>query len=205
MRLCDRAEVSRMIDSGHLVIDSTSAAVAFLDEHRIALHIAQLYEVDGDVDLSAQDPPPGRWLGIESAKLTPGGFYLGITRERLALGPGTAASLHTRSRYARLGLEMLGSSNFVVPGFGTAGPAPLVFEVSVQRPTYGLSPDAAYCFALIYEVSMPRREPNTSDYNDRFPINRLAGLNRREVADGCKAVYRHLGDRRVSRQGACRC
>jgi deoxycytidine triphosphate deaminase len=173
MHLCDRSDVLKLIHSGQMTVDNQLNDVKFLDEHRLALHLTRLYEVQGSVDLSAADPPYGRHMEVETAELVPGGFYLGITRERLSFGQDIAASLHTRSRYARLGLEVLCSSNFVVPGFGATGPAPLVFEITVRRRTFGLNSDASYCFALIYQISSPRRQPNVADYNTRFPIPQL--------------------------------
>jgi hypothetical protein len=180
-----------LIASNELALETPGAPARFLDEHRLALHLDHLYHVEGEVDLSTDDPPAGRWIPLADAELVPGEFYLGVTSERIALGSGVAASLHTRSRYARLGLEVLCSSNFVVPGFGSARPAPLVFEITVRRCTTGLSSATPYCFALIYRIPSPRQEPNTADYNARFPIMHLADRVR-GAHHGRAALHRHM-------------
>jgi len=63
----------------------------------------------------------------------PGETVLGITRERLRLGPGLCGWLEGRSRFARLGLMVHISAPFMGPGIDSQqvlemsnfGPAPL--------------------------------------------------------------------------------
>jgi hypothetical protein len=191
VQLCDRADVLKLIASSELTLDGIGSEVRFLDEHRIGLHIDHLFQVEGEVDLSTTAPPDGRWIPLESTELTPDGFYLGVTKERVGLGRSVVGSLHTRSRYARLGFEVLCSSNFIVPGFGMTGPAPLVFEITVRRRTVGLNSDTAYCFALIYRISSPLREPNTSDYNARFPIIHMDHRGQ-GARNGCATLHWYL-------------
>ena len=62
--------------------------------------------------------------------IMPGETVLGITRERVRLGPGLCGWLEGRSRFARLGLMVHISAPFMGPGIDTAGagnehPAPL--------------------------------------------------------------------------------
>lgn len=171
MRLCDRVEIARLVESGEIAIAADDGeGPTFLDEHRLGLHLDGLFRLDGEVDLAQSQSASVVPLQVDNAHLEPGSFYLGVSRERFRLGRGFAASLHTRSRYARLGLEVLGSSNFVVPGFGTTGPAPLVFEISVRRLTKGLDAMTAYCFLLLYHLDWPRETPNLGDYRNRFPL-----------------------------------
>jgi dCTP deaminase len=51
----------------------------------------------------------------EKIILKPGDFILGITNEKITLPPNIAAFLSGRSRFARLGLQVHSSSNFVQP------------------------------------------------------------------------------------------
>ncbi|MFI0713752.1 dCTP deaminase domain-containing protein [Streptomyces inhibens] len=176
MHLCNKREIDELMAAGSLEIHP---AGHFLDEHRVALHLHELYEVVGDVDLRAPHGTAVERIALPDARLSPESFYLGVTRERLSLGLGLAASLHTRSRYARLGLETLQSSNFVVPGFGNAKPAPIVFEITVRRPTRGLDSEEVYCFLNVYRIAFPRTAPNTKDYTSRFPM-----LRRHRVGGG---------------------
>ena len=72
--------------------------------------------------------PPG-----EHILIMPGETVLGITRERLRLGPGLCGWLEGRSRFARLGLMVHISAPFMGPGIDSQqvlemsnfGPAPL--------------------------------------------------------------------------------
>lgn len=72
--------------------------------------------------------PPG-----ESILIMPGETVLGITRERIRLGPGLCGWLEGRSRFARLGLMVHISAPFMGPGIDSQqvlemsnfGPAPL--------------------------------------------------------------------------------
>jgi dCTP deaminase len=65
--------------------------------------------------------------------IMPGETVLGITRERLRLGPGLCGWLEGRSRFARLGLMVHISAPFMGPGINSQqvlemsnfGPAPL--------------------------------------------------------------------------------
>jgi dCTP deaminase len=68
--------------------------------------------------------------------IMPGETILGITRERLRLGPGLCGWLEGRSRFARLGLMVHISAPFMGPGIDSQqvlemsnfGPAPLSVE-----------------------------------------------------------------------------
>jgi hypothetical protein len=172
VRLCDREDVHQLVCSGKAtIVSGQNLDRLFLDDHRIGLHIEHLYEVTGAVNLHSPEPPTIVSCPLGEGVLLPGAFYLGTTQERISLTGGLAASLHTRSRYARLGLEFLGSSNFIVPGFGTAGAAPIVFEITVRRQTSGMRSDASYCFLLLYDLTASRLTRNLRDYNARFPIN----------------------------------
>jgi hypothetical protein len=126
---------------------------------------------------------PATRLDIETSTLRPGRFYLATTRERVRLGPNYFGSVHTRSKYARVGFETLTSSNFLVPGFGSTGPAPIVLEITTRLPTSGLSRDHVYCFMLIYRGSDFRTE-NTRDYLNRYPVNHISADLKEETDDG---------------------
>jgi dCTP deaminase len=68
--------------------------------------------------------------------IMPGETVLGITRERLRLGPGLCGWLEGRSRFARLGLMVHISAPFMGPGIDSQqvlemsnfGPAPLAVQ-----------------------------------------------------------------------------
>jgi dCTP deaminase len=68
--------------------------------------------------------------------IMPGETVLGITQERLSLGPGLCGWLEGRSRFARLGLMVHISAPFMGPGIDSQqvlemsnfGPAPLAIS-----------------------------------------------------------------------------
>jgi deoxycytidine triphosphate deaminase len=171
VRLCSRDEIRTLISTGRLVVRTPgNDDLVFLDEHRVGLHIDRMYEVSGKVDLRHPEDAELREVPMGAEDLAPNTLYLGVTRESFLLQGELVATLHTRSTYARLGLELLGSSNVVVPGFGSTTAAPLIFEISVKQPTTGFRAEQAYCFMLIYELHAPRVSENRSPYWRRFPL-----------------------------------
>ncbi|HIH37855.1 dCTP deaminase [Candidatus Woesearchaeota archaeon] len=72
--------------------------------------------------------------------LLPGGFLLGITRERISLPPNICGTLTGRSRFARLGFAIHITASFIQPGIDNqqvlemtnTGPAPLVLKAGTR-------------------------------------------------------------------------
>ena len=171
MRLCHRDELLWLLSEGKLDIEvDDGSEPVFLDEHRLGLRIGTIYRLSGEVNLQSSHRTDVELVDFAHEPLLPGTRYLGLSRERIGLGGGYVSTIHTRSRYARLGLEMLGSSNFVVPGFGTTKSTPIVFEISTALATRGFSFEDCYAFLLVYEVDAPRRIPNFKQYFRRFPV-----------------------------------
>jgi hypothetical protein len=171
MRLCHRDELLWLMSEGKLDIGlDDGAEPVFLDEHRLGLRIGRVYRLSGEVDLQSRRRPCAELVDLGYEPLLPGTHYLGVSRERISLGGGYVSTIHTRSRYARLGLELLGSSNFIVPGFGTTRSTPIVFEISAALTTRGFSRDDCYAFLLVYKVDAPRQTRNFNQYFRRFPI-----------------------------------
>ena len=99
---------------------------------RVFRKVHQVIEVRENTDYrqltEKMEVPPGQHILI-----MPGETILGITKERLRLGPGLCGWLEGRSRYARLGLMVHISAPFMGPGIDSQqvlemsnfGPAPL--------------------------------------------------------------------------------
>lgn len=91
--------------------------------------------------------------------IMPGETVLGITRERLRLGPGLCGWLEGRSRFARLGLMVHISAPFMGPGIDSQqvlemsnfGPAPLA-----------VSPGTAVCQFVFQKLE------GSESYSGRF-------------------------------------
>lgn len=80
--------------------------------------------------------------------------------------------INTRSKYARLGLELARSSTFVIPGFGAERPSPIVFEITVPHSIQGLRAREAYGFLLLFEADFEIATESAA-YINRFPLNLL--------------------------------
>jgi dCTP deaminase len=99
---------------------------------RVFRKVHQVIEVRENTDYrqltEKMEVPAGQHILI-----MPGETILGITKERLRLGPGLCGWLEGRSRYARLGLMVHISAPFMGPGIDSQqvlemsnfGPAPL--------------------------------------------------------------------------------
>jgi deoxycytidine triphosphate deaminase len=68
-------------------------------------------------------------LNTETDALEKFNFYLGITHEKFSLPENIFGIIHSRSIFARVGLDCVQSSFFVTPGFGRDKPLPLVLEL----------------------------------------------------------------------------
>ncbi|HEY2070160.1 MAG TPA: hypothetical protein VGG48_11450 [Rhizomicrobium sp.] len=78
--------------------------------------------------------------------------------------------MNTRSKYARLGLEMMQSSWFAAPSFGADEPTPIVFEMQAHRRIEGFSEDEPYAFVMLFALEKPLRLDGRA-YNTRFPFH----------------------------------
>lgn len=90
--------------------------------------------------------------GIESD-----GVFLARTRERISLSERIFGMLHTRSRWARLGLDCLGSSHYVAPGFGGGKPQSLILEIRAHAAISEFPLSEALAGLVLFELDAPVR------------------------------------------------
>jgi dCTP deaminase len=114
------------------LVGPASIDLTLASTFRVFRKVHQLIEVREDTDYreltEKMEVPSGKHILI-----MPGETILGITRERLRLGPGLCGWLEGRSRFARLGLMVHISAPFMGPGIDSQqvlemsnfGPAPL--------------------------------------------------------------------------------
>jgi dCTP deaminase len=140
MSVLGRAAILEAIERGEIVITPFSPDLlgpASLDltlasSFRVFRKVHQVIEVRESTDYreftdKIEVPEDSHIL------IMPGETILGITRERLRLGPGLCGWLEGRSRFARLGLMVHISAPFMGPGIDSQqvlemsnfGPAPL--------------------------------------------------------------------------------
>jgi dCTP deaminase len=114
------------------LVGPASIDLTLANTFRVFRKVHQVIEVRENTDYrqltEKMEVPTGQHILI-----MPGETILGITRERLCLGPGLCGWLEGRSRYARLGLMVHISAPFMGPGIDSQqvlemsnfGPAPL--------------------------------------------------------------------------------
>ena len=140
MAVLGRQAILQAIDSGAITITPfspelvgpASVDLTLAGSFRVFRKVHEVIAVCEDTDYrefteKVDVPEEGHIL------IMPGETILGITRERLRLGPGLCGWLEGRSRFARLGLMVHISAPFMGPGIDSQqvlemsnfGPAPL--------------------------------------------------------------------------------
>lgn len=140
MSVLGRQAILQAIDQGAIsitpftpeLVGPASVDLTLASTFRVFRKVHQVIEVREHTDYRELtdkiEVPSGQHILI-----MPGETVLGITRERLRLGPGLCGWLEGRSRFARLGLMVHISAPFMGPGIDSQqvlemsnfGPAPL--------------------------------------------------------------------------------
>ena len=140
MSVLGRQAILQAIEQGDITITPftpelvgpASVDLTLASTFRVFRKVHKVIEVREDTDYrdvtDKLEVPSGQHILI-----MPGETILGITRERLRLGPGLCGWLEGRSRFARLGLMVHISAPFMGPGIDSQqvlemsnfGPAPL--------------------------------------------------------------------------------
>jgi dCTP deaminase len=140
MAVLGRAAILEAIEQGAIkitpfqpaLVGPASVDLTLAPSFRVFRKVHEVIDVREDTDYrqltEKLELPAGSHILI-----MPGETVLGITRERLRLGPGLCGWLEGRSRYARLGLMVHISAPFMGPGIDSQqvlemsnfGPAPL--------------------------------------------------------------------------------
>lgn len=164
MRVVDETRFAELIQNGGII----HRHCQYLDGIKIGLRIDPVGHVlPAVVDLgdkgSSLEP-----FDVRTEAMVPGRLYLLRTEEAIALPPTIFGFMHTRSRFARLGLDFLGSSNYVAPAYGDGAPANLVLEVTCKAQTRNLPLDTAVAALVLFEVETPIRAHSATN---RFPFD----------------------------------
>lgn len=140
MSVLGRGAILSAIQEGHITITPfrpdlvgpASVDLTLANTFRVFRKVHQVITVCDDTDYRAYTDK----INVEDGQhilIMPGETVLGITQERLSLGPGLCGWLEGRSRFARLGLMVHISAPFMGPGIDSQqvlemsnfGPAPL--------------------------------------------------------------------------------
>lgn len=166
MAVLGRAAILRALEDGSIQITPftpervgpASVDLTLANTFRVFQKVHQIIEVHEDTDYRELTDK----LEVATGKhilIMPGETILGITRERLRLGPGLCGWLEGRSRYARLGLMVHISAPFMGPGIDSQQ----VLEMS----NFGPAPLAVYPGIAICQFVFQKLE-GSEHYDGRF-------------------------------------
>lgn len=175
MRVIDEQRFEQLCRIG----DIKQSDCQFLDGIKIGLRIVpKLLKSPSVVD--ARYPGDGfAEILLGSEPLRPGEFYLASTVERISVCNRIFGQLHTRSRWARVGLDCVGSSTYLSPGFGGDTPTPLVLEIRAFVTIEGIQTSDALGGLVLFELDTPVAT-GQQDHSLRFPLDRMANTNDKE-------------------------
>ena len=166
MAVLGRAAILEAIEQGAIkitpfqpaLVGPASVDLTLAPSFRVFRKVHEVIDVREDTDYrqltEKLELPAGSHILI-----MPGETVLGITRERLRLGPGLCGWLEGRSRYARLGLMVHISAPFMGPGIDSQQ----VLEMS----NFGPAPLAVHPGTAICQFVFQRLEGSES-YTGRF-------------------------------------
>lgn len=142
----------------------------FLDGIKIGLRVnSSLLKLPEAVDAASYERLSLEKLNIDSTPLMAGNFYLATTIEKIAVSDRIFGVLHTRSHWARLGLDCIGSSTYLSPGFGGGAPTPLVLELSPRVSIFNINFSSFLAGLILFELDAPVRT-SVGDHPFRFPL-----------------------------------
>jgi len=166
MKLLKKNEIQNQIDSNILSVSH----LEFLDDYRIGISLSETYyKISESVTLTESVNKEVNILS-KNTELTKNTFYLFQSKQNFCIPKNIIGFIQTRSKYARIGLELAQSSLIIIPGFGMTNPAPLVLELCPKLNISGLTLDECYGYVLLFSIN-PTDTINPKDYTARFPFN----------------------------------
>lgn len=154
-QIVDEFRFAELVAAGEIVHDKCR----YLDGLKAGLHIATLLKLE-----SAGGNEDVRGVECElPTTLRPGQFFLGITQERLGISPRLFGWIHTRSMWARRGLDCLSSSTYIAPGFGydAPDPVPLTLELTPRMLLRDFPREEPVAAFILFELEHPVRPSRT--------------------------------------------
>lgn len=167
MKLCSRRRIEQLIFNGD--IHFGNQLPLFLDDVRVGMRLNDVVFEIASARLSDKVRPALRQRSIAATGMKRGDWVIGTSVEVIGLSGRVCGFVNTRSKFARYGLEMVGSSWFVAPGFGRQAPTSIVFEITAKTDLSGFDDTTSYAYILFFELEMPV-ELTEKNYGDRFPF-----------------------------------
>jgi deoxycytidine triphosphate deaminase len=166
MRVIDQRLFSELRATGDIQHESCE----FLDDIKIGLRInSVVLEMPETVVASDIESIHTQPVDLINTPLLARRFYLATTTEKIRVSNRILGFLHTRSRWARLGLDCLGSSNFLSPGFGGTVPVSLVLELRPALNIHHIDLKQAIAAMVLFKLDEPVVTKD-SDHHMRFPL-----------------------------------
>jgi deoxycytidine triphosphate deaminase len=135
----------------------------YLNDIKIGLRINPvILKFPKKIDFRNIDSIEMKEVNLNEEPLLAGNFYLAKTVERLCVSKRVLGFIHTRSRWAKLGLDCLGSSNFLSPGFGNRVPESLVLEIRPAIDIYNIDVNIALAAVILFQLEQPIEVSNDS-------------------------------------------
>ncbi len=163
MKIVDEFRFRSLVSDGRIVHQECQ----FLDGIKIGLRIRPIGRVlPATIDASNEPSIKSAEIDMRSIALKPGELYLLETLEKICLPDTIFGLLHTRSSIARYGINCIGSSNFVAPGFGQGTPRSLILETTSMKTVEKLSLENPLAGLLLFEMSssVRTRAPSTNTF-----------------------------------------
>jgi deoxycytidine triphosphate deaminase len=171
MKLCNSQRIHHLLECGELRIDAGHRTFCLLDDFRVGLRVRdEVQLIVGPVDLMTPKATPTTRRSLAAEGMQPHEWVLGFSLERFSVSSRLFGFVNTRSKYARLGLEMVGSSWLVAPGFGQTEPTSIVFEMTARNRMVNFSEDLPFAYMMLFELDQPVLLDGRT-YNDRFPFD----------------------------------
>lgn len=129
----------------------------FLDGIKIGLSVEKsLFKLPTAIDATSLEVPCLDKVDL-CATLEMGSAYLGTTVEMISVSDRIFGMLHTRSYWARRGLDCVGSSTYLSPGFGSGIPTPLVLELRPRVSIRNIESSSFLAGLVLFELGEPVR------------------------------------------------
>jgi deoxycytidine triphosphate deaminase len=170
MDIIDQSAFQSLCQTGEILHDQCY----FLDGIKIGLRVwPDVVQMSDYIDLSvAASNRPVR-VNIGRQPLVKGKLYLARTVERICLPSSVIGVVHTRSRWANLGLDCVGSSNMIGGGFGGGTPIPLVLQLKPAVTLSGIDLRDALAALVLFRLIQPvAAGPGEEEVGiGRFPLD----------------------------------
>ena len=166
IRIVDNNRFIELCDKGEIVHNGCT----FLDGFKIALH-ANMIALKAPDFIDSNDIIEDEWkpLNLNENILNNGNFYLAVSNEKICISKRLMGLIQTRSYWARMGLDCIGSSYYVGPGFGNNNPTSMTLELR-PRVNIKLTTEKAFASLILFEFANPVQQGSVDHYK-RFPLN----------------------------------